>query len=662
MKTNHHYLLFKLLIISLLAVSCQPEEEQLDGMILINTESLHSHTKAVLNGHSSDWQNGDQIRFSNGTLATVSVTDGNYYVRQSGIASGTSAVYPASMVKEVAGVWTLTLPENYQYAVDGSGHQVIDMPMAAYYDGSGAIFFRHLTGGLYFNITNNTGSTVRLDRVTVENATQYMNGTTLALSEITSSFLDGNRVFAGTGDDVARRRVSLLFNEGLELGSGASRQVLVPVPAFTTDAAFTITVYAHNGAVSRYIFDRTQGVEHTGHIVAAEVGYANISLGDNVGGTPFEGNGTYAKPFKIYTKEDYLRMVDSVNHGLAVSKYNTKHFEIAADIDMGGTTVDGLRRFAGVIDGKGHTISNVCFGSSDNSGNLGMISTLIEAYDTIRNLTLDYVSFTEGGASVGAFIGYGSDRYTYVRLINCHLGHITYNNTLAATAYVGGLVGYLGKTGSYHHDAYFIGCSIEQPLSLSSTTCTDLKFGGLVGNIAYGGSTMNISDCYINADMTVDVPNAILRFGGMVGVGGGLNMANNTFVDGVHITANAKGTLYCGALIGASSGDPCIINGCSVTSLVMTCSTVTAGTSYVGGLIGDGVNYSNAKNFDNSTVSGSITLTKGTSSANSYLGMVLGKGNTTGIHWNDRGNSASVTLTVTNEGSTNDHIGDIYGI
>lgn len=655
-------LISTLVLVVFLLAACEKElpEALPDGMLRISAEALTSGSKAVVDGVNSTWQDGDRIRFSNGTLATVTLNgNGNFYISSDGIASGTSAVYPASIVKEEAGVWTLTLPETYQYAVDGSGHQVIDMPMAAYYAGDGTVYFRHLTGGLYFTVTNNTGATVRLDRVTVENETHYMNGSTLALNDITSSFLSGDRVFAGMGGDAARKRVSLLFNDGLELTNGSSRQVLVPVPAFTVDAAFTITVYAHNGTVSRYLFDRTQS-EHVGHITASQVGYANISLGDNVQGTPFEGNGTYASPFQIYTKEDYLRMVDSVN-GARATTYRTKYYDIAANIDMGGATVDGLRDFAGVIDGKGHTISNVCFGNSDNSGKLGMISTIIEAHDTIRNLTLDYVSFTEGGTNVGAFVGYGNARYTYLNLINCHLGHIAYN-TLSSTAFVGGLVGYLGKSGIYGHTSYFIGCSVEQTLELVCSTCTSLNFGGLIGGIGYGGSTLSISDCSVNADMTVNVPNATLKFGGVIGSGGGgIAFADNTIKNGTHITVSALGTLFSGALIGCGSGDPCNINGCLATSFVMTCTTATGGTSYVGGLIGDGFNYTNPKNFDNCMVSGSITLTKGTGSANSYMGMVLGKGNNSGVNWDGRGNSASVTLTVTNDGSTNDHLGEIYG-
>lgn len=658
-------LISTLVLVVFLLAACEKElpEALPDGMLRISAEALTSGSKAVVDGVNSTWQDGDQIRFSNGTLATVTLNgNGNFYISSDGIASGTSAVYPASIVKEEAGVWTLTLPETYQYAVDGSGHQVIDMPMAAYYAGDGTVYFRHLTGGLYFTVTNNTGATVRLDRVTVENETHYMNGSTLALNDITTSFLSGDRVFAGMGGDAARKRVSLLFNDGLELTNGSSRQVLVPVPAFTVDAAFTITVYAHNGTVSRYLFDRTQS-EHVGHITASQVGYANISLGDNVQGTPFEGNGTYASPFQIYTKEDYLRMVDSVN-GARATTYRTKYYDIAANIDMGGATVDGLRDFAGVIDGKGHTISNVCFGNSNNGTDLGMISkTLTEARDTVRNLTLDYVSFTAGGINVGAFVGNGYVNRPWLALINCHLGHITYN-TLAASASVGGLVGYIhnyNNSGS----AQLNGCSIEQPLTLTMTqtsSCNILNFGGLVGAPALSTLPFGVTDCETNADITIDAPTARVTAGAVVGADGSTSTYTNVTVKaGTAITVTGRDIISVGALNGSGSGNATSFTNCTALSIAINGTTVYNGTSRIGGLLGQGTS-SNARNYNNCTVSGSITLTKGSASASSYLGMVSGDGDAR-THWvgTDRGNSASVTLTVTNDGSTNDHIGEIYG-
>lgn len=637
-------------------------------MLRITAEPFHSQGKAVLNGTSSTWQNGDQIRFSNGTLATVNVTDGNFYISQSGIASGTSAVYPASIVKDAGdGAWTLTLPESYQYASDGSGHQVIDMPLAAYYTGDGTVFFKHLTGGLYFTVTNNTGSTVRLDRITVKNATHYMNGTTLPLASITTDFLNGDRVFSGSGADEARKRVSLLFNNGYELANGSSKQFLVPVPAFSTDAAFTITVYAHNGTVSRYLFNQTQGVEHTSHISAAEVGYANISLGNNVQSHPFEGNGTYASPYQIYTKEDYLRMVDSVN-GSNGATYRTKYYNIAANINMGGETVDGLRSFAGVIDGRGHTISNVCFGNSDNSKNLGMVATIYtDAHDTIRNLTLDYVSFSGTGTKVGAFVGNGYVNRPYLVLTNCHLGHITFP-VLSSSADIGGLVGYTSK---YLNGGEVVldRCSIEQPLVLTSeqtSSCTGtLNFGGLIGNAAISTQPFMVTDCEVNADISVYAPTARVNTGGVTGADGSTSTYTNVTVKaGTTLTVAGRDQNTAGALIGQGSGYPCSYENCSAQSIeinVVGNHTGTSAVNRIGGMIGNDGG-TNGKTFTDCTVSGSIVLTKGKSNHTSKMGMVAGSGSTL-LHWNDteRGNSADVTLTVTNEGSTNDHLGNVYG-
>lgn len=657
-----------LLAFTLALAACQPENPLPDNMLRITAEPLHGHSKAVLDGASSSWIDGDQIRFSNGTLATVSISGGNYYISQSGIVSGTSAVYPASFVtSDGDGNWTLTLPDSYQYHADGSGRQVIDMPMAARYNGEGALFFRHLTGGLYFTVTNNTGATVRLDRVTVENATHYMNGSTLALSAVTDDFLAGDRTFTGSGDDEARKRVSLLFNDGYELASGAAKQFLVPVPAYAADAPFTITVYAHNGMVSRYLFARTQSAEHTSHIAAAEVGYANISLGDNAQTHPFEGNGTYASPYQIYTKEDYLRMVDSVN-GASAATYRTKYYDIAANIDMGGETVDGLRSFAGVIDGRGHTISNVCFGNSDNSKNLGMVATIYtDARDTLRNLTLDYVSFSGTGTKVGAFVGNGYVNRPYLVLTNCHLGHITFP-ILSSSADIGGLVGYTSRylTGG---EVVLDRCSIEQPLVLTSeqtSSCTGtLNFGGLIGNAAISTQPFKVTECEVNADISVYAPTARVNTGGVTGADGSTSTYTNATVKaGTNLTVTGRDQNTAGALIGQGSGYPCSYENCTAQSIeinVVGNHTGTSAVNRIGGMIGNDGG-TNGKTFTNCIVSGSIVLTKGKSDHTSKMGMVTGSGSTL-IHWNDteRGNSANVTLTVTNEGSINDHLGTVYG-
>lgn len=651
-------LLFSL-ILCVLAISCTKEDTAPEGMVRLKTEPLNSSSKVYVDDTRSGWQSGDAIVFSNGTEATVTEVDNHWYISSTGIADGMSAVYPADIVSD--GI--LTLPDTYQYNTNAAGQQVIAMPMAAYYDGSGTLYFKHLTGGLYFRVKNNTGNTVKIDRITVENASYYMSGETLAMSDITATFLSGDRAFVSSGNEVAKKRVSLLFNEGLTLENLAEKMLLVPVPAFANDAAFTITVYAHNGTVSRYLFNQTQSAAHTGHISASEVGYANISLGSNEGATPFEGNGSYGSPYQIYTKEDYKRMVDSVN-GANGATYRNKHYVIAADIDMCGETVNGLRDFAGVIDGKGHTISHVCFSNrGNNNDTLGMVSTILnENKDTIRNLTLDYVSFAPGGKYVGAFVGYAQARWTYVYLINCHVGHVTYN-TLASTAIVGGMIGQLSKTGTAQHNSWLVDCSIDQPLTLTTSECTNLNFGGFIGAISYNTSVQYFNNCTLNAHISVDAPNAKLNFGGIIGLSGGQSTYNDCNVkSGTHFTAIANGPLSVGALIGEWSNYRIETNDCQVQSEAINCTMMSSSNCNIGGLVGNAQAGTNHKYFNNSSVSGTITVTKANATATSFLGQVCGIGGTH-IHWNDteRGNSAAVTIAVTNDGSVNDNTGIVYG-
>ena len=622
----------------------------------INAEPLNSASKAVVDGRKSEWQAGDEILFSNGVKKTVQSENGQFYINSESITSGLSAVCPASLVEGSA----VVLPATYQYRTDNSGHQVVDMPIAAYYDGSEALFFKHLTGGLYFNITNNTGSAVLLDRITVENATHYMNGSSLSIAAIDATFLNGDRVFTSSGNDAERKRVSLLFNSGLALNNGESQQVLVPIPAYASDAAFTVTVYAHNGEVSCFHFDKTQSSERIGHISASQAGYANISLGNNQYAQPFEGNGTYASPYQIYTKEDYKRMVDSVN-GINAATYRSKHYDIAADIDMGGETVNGMHNFAGVIDGKGHTISNICFGNNRSSDTLGMITSIRnENKDTIRNLTLDHVSFIAGGKYVGAFVGFASARWTYVNLINCHLGHITYN-TLSSTAIVGGMVGYLCKTATSQHTSTIFDCTIDQPIVLTTTECINLTFGGILGYAKYLTSTKIIRECAINADISINAPNAQVYFGGLVGIADGtFTLTNDTVASGTCFNLTAKGPLYAGALMGKWAGYIVNFQECYIPAEAMNCTMTSSNVCEAGGIVGRGADGTNSKTFTDCTVGGSITVTKNSSNASCYLGQVCGEGSSF-IKWNDRGNSASVSLTVTNEDSSNDHIGVVYG-
>ncbi len=643
----------------LLLAGCQ-KEKAIEGMLQIDAEVLKSNSKAVVDGLNSSWQAGDEIRFGNGLTKTVVVDGDRFYVDSEGITSGLAAVCPASAVKE--GV--VTLPATYQYRTDASGHQVVDMPMAAYYDGESSLFFKHLTGGLFFNVSNNTGATVMLDRITVENAVYYMNGATLPLSSINAAFLDGDRCFTTSGDDAERKRVSLLFNDGLELASGASRQLLVPVPAFATDAAFTVTVYAHNGDVSCFHFNQTQGDGHIGHIAASQAGFANIALG-SAASQPFEGLGTEVSPYQIYTKEDYKRMVNCING--ATASYRSSHYDIAADIDMCGETVNGMRQFNGVLDGKGHTISNICFTNNDIRY-LGLVSLATSSCNvTIRNLTLSGVSFVDGGWDIGAFIGYShNSRFT---LQNCHLRSVSFPGTFytSSAPSIGGLVGLASQS----NDTIKISnCSVEGGISFTVTT--GLNFGGIIGYI--NGKDANrkpvkINNCTVGGPINVTAGNNSLRFGGIIGSANYytvLSLDNVSIAAGSSMTTSVNSTLNVGGLIGYLSGGQAGFVGCSYSSILLNAISLRGGTSTnfnsCGGVIGNTANVGCA--FEQCVFSGTVSLTKALSNDLCQMGKVIGtKGGGTltfPTEGTDANDISGLVVRTTNENSARDDIGNLY--
>ncbi len=93
---------------------------------------------------------------------------------------------------------------------------------------------------------------------------------------------------------------------------------------------------------------------------------------------PFEGSGTAASPYLLKTAADIKTLADAcagesgATSGMNAGHYQGVHFAITADIDMSGIkdfygigsapagSASGISwYFAGIIDGRGHTVSNM---------------------------------------------------------------------------------------------------------------------------------------------------------------------------------------------------------------------------------------------------------------------------------------------------------------
>lgn len=151
---------------------------------------------------------------------------------------------------------------------------------------------------------------------------------------------------------------------------------------------------------------------------------------------------------------------------------------VNAEWIAGGTGWTPIGTFTGMLDGNGHTISNLFICS--NSGSLGLFSSLSSS-GTVKNLGLLNVSITgTGGSNIGAFAG-----CNFCLIKNCYATGII----ISAGDQVGGIAG-------SNDDGTITACS-------SSVTVTG---GSMVGGISGKGGLNNsvplIEDCYSTGSVT----------------------------------------------------------------------------------------------------------------------------------------------------------------
>lgn len=332
--------------------------------------------------------------------------------------------------------------------------------------------------------------------------------------------------------------------------------------------------------------------------------YPALSVSD------FEGDGTEANPYQISTLDHLILLADKVNTDdnyvgvYGTQKYTRtylgKHFAITADIDMKDYFFDAIgntwnQRFAGSVDGRGHTIKglNVNGGAKYYSGLFGMCDTTT----VLKNIILEAPTVSGAYYSVGGLAAWciGSiDNVTVIdpaidgarsgngavagivtgKISNCHVT----GGTVMGAGFVGGVVGEvhggLDNCSAVGTNVYITGSG--SPAGgvvggIHSVAATNLYFSGLLsyanlssdGGQIIGGVAGIVNNTSLSNSFSAGVCRAYSsesQIGGVVGLLSSSTLENSYSSGVVHGYTRMGGGIVGQIQLGSSKNTPRVAN------------------------------------------------------------------------------------------------------
>lgn len=233
------------------------------------------------------------------------------------------------------------------------------------------------------------------------------------------------------------------------------------------------------------------------------------------------GKGTEAEPYLITNAANLVELADACASATSTTRghYNGVYFKITADIDMKdvkdfygiGTAKPGSAPgastfyFGGIIDGGGHTISNMRIEGAvfDDAGKVknsnatgsrsytGFVGTMYKGA-AVKNLTIDATCYIASYQYVGGIAGYANET---TQITNC----VNMANIDCYTGNGGGILGYAQKTSATQGDIIISDC-----LNTGRVRCGTLQAGGIVGTARWS----QIIRCANTGEIIADTFNA----------------------------------------------------------------------------------------------------------------------------------------------------------
>lgn len=314
-------------------------------------------------------------------------------------------------------------------------------------------------------------------------------------------------------------------------------------------------------------------------------------------------NNTYTRQYAegervIYV--DLYREIWSIEDWKNINKSPTENYMLMTDLDFinEGNTIN-ISTVNGILDGNGHTISNVRL-----QYNATLINTLNGKLKNLQINNFNQEAITQGGVVLNAYSGSIIDN---VHLKNAYITIIGNGNVS-----VGGIIKY-GTANIINNCSVTnieINTNIEGMLA-------DMYLGGIAGNI----NNSSIENCYVQGLKINDVQAINTAIGGIVGlIGNNMNTIKNCYAEGRIISKN----MNVGGIAGKAQNNDTIIENCY--SKVDISST----NNYIGGIVGvhtGSTATTIASNITNNLSIGNLYTTTGVENLGRIIGNQIELGN-----------------------------------
>ena len=230
--------------LALLTVMASCQKENGTVTLGVRIDNIDGNQKLYITGVTPQWEEDDPVwingngnytvTFNNNTAQITNVTRDNQY----------TAVYPANIVLEGQtgsnGTVTVNLPREPHYLSNGDNQQS-KLPMIANYDGQD-LHFKNLCSLVKVTVTNSTGNSISISRITLTASSAMLSGSTTA--SIITDEDDNKHGHLGDWDNDAEHDVSLVFSTPESIES-TGKDFYLSVPEFG-NTELSIIIYTNN--------------------------------------------------------------------------------------------------------------------------------------------------------------------------------------------------------------------------------------------------------------------------------------------------------------------------------------------------------------------------------------------------------------------------------